>query len=338
MDIKSYNGLGITQKIMADIACVNPSTINKIVSSGNYVPFDSSISRNIKYSIDDTRNIIRKAIHKNNFINHKKISFYNFKGGVGKTTLCYQVASHLAIMGFNVLAIDADPQGHLSTSLGFNTENNLLTLHDIIIGELPINEAIVNVLPGLDCLPANIALSRLEPSLNELPKREERISIALKKIEADYDYIIFDTNPTISHINRNIITCSDLICVVVETQAYALNGLKLLLNDLKKFCKSSLIDIPNIVVVPNKYEERTAASGEAMAVLKNYYSDYIMPDFAVRKSEELHTSGKISQPLALFCRSNSIALEDIRDVVKYLLNYNFDDKSAAADSKMKFLE
>lgn len=335
MDIKSYAGLGVTQKLMSDIAGVNPSTINKIVSSGNYVPFDSSISRNIKYSIDDTRDIIKKAIHKNNFVKHKKISFYNFKGGVGKTTLCYQVASHLAIMGFNVLAIDADPQGHLSTSLGLNTENNLLTLHDIIIGELPINEAIIKVLPGLDCLPANIALSRLEPSLNELPKREERISIALKKIENEYDYIIFDTNPTISHINRNIITCSDLICVVVETQAYALNGLKLLLNDLKKFCKSSLIDIPNIVVVPNKYEERTAASGEAMAVLKNYYSDYIMPDFAVRKSEELHTSGKISQPLALFCRSNSIALEDIRDVIKYLLNYDFDEDSAAAESIIK---
>ena len=335
MDIKSYVGLGVTQKIMADIAGANPSTINKIVSAGNYVPFDSNISRNIKYSIDDTRDIIKKAIHKNKFTKHKKMSFYNFKGGVGKTTLCYQVASHLAIMGFNVLAIDADPQGHLSTSLGLNTENNLLTLHDIIVGELPINEAIVKILPGLDCLPANIALSRLEPSLNELPKREERISIELKKIENQYDYIIFDTNPTISHINRNIITCSDLICVVVETQAYALNGLKLLLNDLKKFCKSSLIDIPNIVVVPNKYEERTAASGEAMAVLKNYYSDYIMPDFAVRKSEELHTSGKISQPLALFCRSNSIALEDIRDVIKYLLNYNFDENSAAADSVMK---
>ena len=335
MDIKSYAGLGVTQKIMADIAGLNPPTINKIVSAGSYVPLDSNISRNIKYSIDDTRDIIKKAIHKNKFVKHKKISFYNFKGGVGKTTLCYQVASHLAIMGFNVLAIDADPQGHLSTSLGLNTENNLLTLHDIIVGELPINEAIVKVFPGLDCLPANIALSRLEPALNELPKREERISIALKKIEDQYDYIIFDSNPTISHINRNIITCSDLICVVVETQAYALNGLKLLLNDLQKFCKSSLIEIPNIVVVPNKYEERTAASGEAMAVLKNYYSDYIIPDFAVRKSEELHTSGKISQPLALFCRSNSIALEDIRDVVKYLLNYTFDENSAAADSVVK---
>ena len=331
MEIKSYGACGITQKLMADISGVNPSTINKIVSQGNYDPIDSSVSRNIRYSIEDTRDIITRALQKNQYSRHRKISFYNFKGGVGKTTLCYQVSSHLALMGFNVLAIDADPQGHLSTSYGFNTENNLLTLYDVLIGELPIQEAIVNVFPGLDCLPSNISLSRLEPELSELPKREERIAIALKKVEREYDYIVFDTNPTISHLNRNIITCSDLISVIVETQAYALNGLKILLNDLKRFCKQSLIDLPNIMIVPNKYEDRTAASGEAMAVLREFYSDFIMPDFAVRKSEELHTSGKISLPLAMFCRSNSIALEDVNDVIRYILNYEYDKKSAAAD-------
>lgn len=335
MNVKSYNGFGVTQKIMADISGITPPTINKIVSSGKYKPIDDSVSRNIRYSIEDTRAIIRKAISKNKISINKKISFYNFKGGVGKTTLCYQIASHLALMGFNILAIDADPQGHLSTSLGFDTDNNLLTLHDVIIGDLPAHEAIRNVYPGLDCLPANISLTRLEPSLNELPKREERVSIALKKVEANYDFVIFDTNPTISHINRNIITCSDLICIVVETQAYALNGLKILLSDLNKFCKSSLIKTPDILIIPNKYEERTSASGEAMAVLKDYYSNYVMPEFAVRKSEELHTSGKISQPLALFCRSNSIALEDIRHVISHLLDYKFNQKSAAAEINLQ---
>ena len=326
-----YKKLGVTQKIMADISGVNPSTINKIVSAGNYLPLDSNVSRNIRYSVRDTRDIMQKALKKLDFSTHKKISFYNFKGGVGKTTLCYQVSSHIALMGFRVLVIDADPQGHLSTSLGFNTDENFLTLYDVIQGEIPIQEVIKDIYPGLDCIPSNISLSRLEPALTELPKREERISIALKAIENNYDFIIFDTNPTISHLNRNIITPSDIICIVVETQAYALNGLKILINDLRKFCRASLIKFPSLVIIPNKYEERTSASGEAMAVLKNLYGEYVIPDFAVRRSEELHTSGKISQPLAFFCRSNSIALEDIKDVVLYILKFSCVKKSAAAD-------
>lgn len=329
MDI--YKNLGVTQKIMADIAGVNPSTINKITSSGDYIPLDTSVSRNIRYNISDTRDIIKKTLSKSNFTIKKKISFYNFKGGVGKTTLCYQVSTHLALMGFKVLVIDADPQGHLSTSLGFNTDENFLTLYDVIVGEVPIQEVIKNIYPGLDCIPSNISLSRLEPALNELPKREERVKIILQKVEHFYDYIIFDTNPTISHLNRNIITYSEIISIVVETQAYALNGLKILLSDLKKFCRSSLIDIPNLIIIPNKYEERTAASGEAMAVLKNLYGEYVIPNFAIRKSEELHTSGKISQPLAFFCRSNSIALEDIKDVILYILNFVSNKFSAAAE-------
>jgi chromosome partitioning protein len=330
--MKNYDGFGVTQKVMSVIANVNPSTINKMVSLGDFVPVNLNVSRNIRYNITDTRNIIKKFILKNNVFFNKKLSFYNFKGGVGKTTLCYQVSSMLAIMGFNVLVVDADPQGHLSTSFGFDTDDDLLTLYDVIIDDVPIKEAIKNIYPGLDCLPANIALSRLEPALNQLPKREERISICLKSIEKDYDFIIFDSNPTISHVNRNVLTASDMVCVVVETQAYALNGLKILLNDLKNFCKSSFIDLPELLIIPNKYDERTAASGEAMSVLKNFYGEYVMPDFAIRRSEEFNTSGKTSQPLSFFCRANSIALEDVRDVVYRLIEGDPNTKSAAAES------
>lgn len=317
-----YIKLGVTQKIMADLTGVNPSTINKIVGAGHYTPLDLNVSRNIRYSICDTRDIIRKTPSKfPEKVKKRRVAFYNFKGGVGKTTLCYQISTHLALMGFNILVIDADPQGHLSTSLGFNTEDSFLTLYDVIVGDVPPNNVIQAIFSGLDCIPANISLSRLEPALSELRSRENMITSVLNKITDQYDFIIFDTNPTISHINRNIILSSDLLCVVVETQAYALNGLKILLTDLDKFCKESSIEAPQIIIIPNKYEERTASSGEAMAVLRDFYGNYVIPNFAVRKSEELHNSGKTGQPLAFFCRSNSIALEDIKDVILYLLNH-----------------
>lgn len=315
----NFGEMGITQKIMSDLARVSAPVINKIVTTGGFQPLVKNISRNIKYSVEDTRKIIKKAVGKDYKDFPKVFSFYNFKGGVGKTTLCYEVATHMAVMGFNVLVIDADPQGHLSASLGYDTESNFLTLYDIVVGGVPVNEVIENVYAGLDCIPANIVLSRLEPAVANFSKDNNFITKFINPLKDKYDFIIFDTNPTISNLNRNITLASDVLSIVVETQAYALNGLKVLMSDLKSFCQESEYELPEIIIIPNKYEDRNTSSGEAMTILRDVYGDYVIPEFAVRKSEELHTSCKNKTPLAFFCRSNSIALEDIKDVIYYLL-------------------
>ena len=49
---------------------------------------------------------------------HKIISVINQKGGVGKTTTAINFASGLALVGYNTLLIDSDPQGHATKALG----------------------------------------------------------------------------------------------------------------------------------------------------------------------------------------------------------------------------
>jgi chromosome partitioning protein len=310
---------GVTQKTMALMADVAPSTISRAISSAGFNPIPNSSKGKLRYSVSDVRAILDKFISAKYKINKKAHCFYNFKGGVGKTSICFQVATHLALMGFNVLVVDADPQGHLSTSLGFNNDDSYYTLYDAIVGIKPINEIIHNIYEGLDCVPSNLSLTRTEVSLNEMPKREERVSLLLKPIADRYDFVIFDTNPTISYLNRNIITCCDVINIVVETQAYSLNGVKLLLSDITSFCTSMMIDLPEIFMFPNKYEDRAATSAEAMAVLNKIYSKYLIPDFAVRKSEEFNIASKLSKALAFFCRHNSIALEDVLEIIHFLI-------------------
>lgn len=326
LKMKDYSGCGLTQKDMAQLAEVSASTISRMISAGKYSPIKNEGGKKLRYPISDSRDLLRGFYVKNFTPIRKCQAFYNFKGGTGKTSICYQVSSHVALAGFNVLVVDADPQGHLSTSFGFGNDENLMTLYDCIVDDVEIKDVVKPVFPGLDLIPSNLSLTRLEVELNHLPKREERVSIAIQEIKDNYDFIFFDTNPTISHLNRNIITASEMINVVCETQPYSLNGLKILFEDLKNFYNSMQMEEAKIFIIPNKYEDRTSSSAEAMTILQEYYSQYLKPDFAIRKSEDINYSAKMSLPLLFFCKSNSNAREDILEVMHYVLKNSTEEK------------
>ena len=105
-----YKHCGLTAKFMSMLSKLNHSTIGRYIQSSNINSLPNSSRRNCRYSISETRKVLNEFIASRYPISpHKKVhSFYNFKGGTGKTTISYQVATHLAFCGYKVLAIDAD--------------------------------------------------------------------------------------------------------------------------------------------------------------------------------------------------------------------------------------
>ena len=192
-------------------------------------------------------------------------------------------------------------------------------MHDIISGTARAEDAIQSVFPGLDGIPSNLSLTRAETLLNAMPKREERVKIALQRQLSVYDYIIFDTNPTISHLNRNIMAFASFLNIVCETQPYSLNGLKLLMEDNAAFYHNMEVPPPHYLVIPNKYEDRMSSSAEAMTALRKYYSEHVIPDFAIRKSEDINSSAKVRAPLAFFAKSNSNAMADVIELMHHIV-------------------
>lgn len=129
------------------------------------------------------------------------IAVSNQKGGVGKTVSCVNLGIGLAQEEKKVLLIDADPQGSLTISLGYEEpdemEYSLATLMMNIVNDekLNIEKTILHHKEGVDLIPANIELSAIEVSLVNAMSRELILRSMVDRLREFYDYIIIDCIP-----------------------------------------------------------------------------------------------------------------------------------------------
>lgn len=203
-------------------------------------------------------------------IAHKKQMFYNVKGGTGKSTLTAQYVMRAAMLGLNVLAIDLDGQGHLTVNLDILDAHERATVYDVLINDLPIQEAVMNVAPGLDLIPANLGLCNIEIPLNNKARREYRLSEAIAKIAHNYDIIVADTNPAASILNGSMLVAADLVNVICATNPLSFHGMSLVMATIETMEEEFAREL-EVKIIPNMYDNREVISQEVLGELRSQF-------------------------------------------------------------------
>ena len=181
------------------------------------------------------------------------LTFFNNKGGVGKTSLAYHLAWMLSELGHTVLAVDLDAQANLTAAYLDEDElerlwengNTPTTIYRAIepltrVGDIA-EPHVEKVTQGLYLIPGDVALASFEDTLSEswpasmgdanlyrpfriLTAFWQVAQMAAKQVGADI--ILVDVGPNLGAINRSALIASDFVAIPLGADLFSLQGLK----------------------------------------------------------------------------------------------------------------
>ena len=203
----------------------------------------------------------------------KALAISNQKGGVGKTTTAVSLAHQLVRKGNSVLAVDFDPQGQFSVALGVSSENGVFNL--MVAGSSPSQWVRKTGREGLHIIPGDRSTATAQIVLTAENRPITAVQDALKPLYKDYDYIIFDTAPSVGGLQERAIWASDLVLLPTATEYLSSDGLMQILKMLKalkeKDWKGKLAGI-----LPTFYDGQTKESKATLEGLVEEFGDSVL--------------------------------------------------------------
>lgn len=211
-------------------------------------------------------------------LSQRRQLFLNFKGGTGKTSLSTSYAWRLAELGYAVLLVDLDSQGHATKCLGFEGEDFEKTLLDVLVRRTPLAQVIQkSPLPNLDFIPSNLSMSTVDLALMPMAGREFKLRNALKEVESHYDVVVFDAPPSFGLLNLNALMAANDLFVPVLADFLSFHGLKLLFETVQSLEEDLNHVLDHIFIVVNSFNATFKLAKEALEALQTHYPEFLLP-------------------------------------------------------------
>lgn len=204
------------------------------------------------------------------------ISVANQKGGVGKTTSSINLAYALAILGYETLLLDFDPQGNASSGVGINLQEGEPSIYNLLTKTATFEKVVKQSSNELlDVLPASKDLAGAEVELVGMEGRERVLKDILEPLKKMYKFIVIDCPPSLSLLTLNALVASDSVITPIQCEYYAMEGLAHFIDTASKI--RQFLN-PNLKIdggLLTMYDSRINLSNQVLAEVTKFYGDKV---------------------------------------------------------------
>ena len=238
--------------------------------------------------------------------NARIISVVNQKGGVGKTTTTINLGASLAELGRRVLLVDFDPQHSLSVGLNVDTRNLEGSIYNLMMDEsTKIEDYLLKTsVPGMDMIPSHEDLAGAEGGLMNVIAREKVLKRVLASVTDYYDVILIDCQPSLGLLTVNALTASHFVIVPLECEYFALRGVALLADIIKKVQLNTKPDLQLLGILATMFDKKTVHSREVLERILEAFPEKIF-DTTIARTVRFPETTVAGEPITTYASSST---------------------------------